>query len=154
MKIITGDINSGKSTRFLKYFSDFENRVGLYSKKLYDEGGVIVGYDLVLLPLGKTLPFIMLREQVDEKNLDNYYMQGCFAFSKEAFAAAEEYVRSFPDDTALWIDEIGGLELKGLGYDSLLKVALESGRDIVIVVRQDLLGQVRDKYGIKEHEIL
>ncbi|MFV0505368.1 MAG: nucleoside-triphosphatase [Bacteroidales bacterium] len=153
MKIITGEVDSGKSTRFLCSYNEALNQtIALCSCKLYDSKGAIVGYDLVLLPHKVRLPFIILKECVDIA--DNYYSQGRFAFSKEAFIAADRYVQSFPNSTPLWIDEVGKLELKGLGYDSLLRNAQKDLREIVIVVRTNLLCEVIDNYSIKDYELL
>lgn len=80
VRIITGDIHSGKSTRFLELYIQGNGDVGLYAKKLYASDHTIVGYSLLLLPLMEEIPFICLKESVSGN--EDYYMQGRFAFGR------------------------------------------------------------------------
>ena len=151
-RIITGDIHSGKSTRFLELYIQGNGDVGLYAKKLYASDHTIVGYSLLLLPLMEEIPFICLKESVSGN--EDYYMQGRFAFWKDAFKKGEEYILGCPPEKAVWIDEVGGLELKGLGFDFLLRSLLNSKRDVTFTVRSSLLPEVLGRYNIKEYYFL
>lgn len=148
VRIISGDIDSGKSTRFINLYKEENSGAGLYSKKLYDKKGNIAGYHLVLLPVEKELPFICLKESVSKEDTSNYHIQGRFAFLKETFRIAERYIMDYPTGCPVWIDEIGGLELKGLGHDALMKTLLKSGRDITFTARSKLLERVLRRYGL------
>ena len=81
-------------------------------------------------------------------------MQGRFAFWKDAFKKGEEYILGCPPEKAVWIDEVGGLELKGLGFDFLLRSLLNSKRDVTFTVRSSLLPEVLGRYNIKEYYFL
>ena len=150
--IITGDIHSGKSTRFLNLYSQRNREVGLYAKKLYNPDQTIAGYNLVLLPIMDEIPFICLKESVESHG--DYYMQGRFAFWKGAFKKGEDYILGSPSEKGVWIDEVGGLELKGLGFDFLLHTLIDSHRDVTFTVRTSLLNRVLDRYNITEYILL
>jgi nucleoside-triphosphatase THEP1 len=161
IRIITGDKHSGKSTTFLRlYRLETIPPAGLFAEKQYDAAGSITGYALLLLPSEKRLPFVSLKESVAFKesvspeNTGEYELQGRFAFLKKTFLLAERYILSHPANTPVWIDEIGALELKGLGYDTLLKTLLQSGRDLTFTVRTPLLEAVVERYGITAYELL
>jgi nucleoside-triphosphatase THEP1 len=155
IKIITGEKNSGKSTKFLRLYRETNpSAVGLFSEKLVDSAGSIIGYDLILLPTEERFPFILLKESINPDDADDYYLQGRFAFLKEAFSIAEKYILEFPANSPVWIDEIGNLELKGLGYDALLQSLMKSNSDLTFTVRDHLLEKIVSKYGIREYELL
>ena len=153
IKIITGPMNGGKSTQFLKLYEESGDGIALYSQKQYDESNTIVGYNLVLLPDKKEIPFICLKDSVCP-NEDRYFIQGRFAFLKETFEQAERYILSFPDHLPVWIDEVGGLELKGLGYSNLLHKLLESDRNIILTVRDRLLEKVLNRYKTRDYSLI
>ena len=152
VRIITGDIHSGKSTRFLELYIQGNGDVGLYAKKLYASDHTIVGYSLLLLPLMEEIPFICLKESVASHG--DYYMQGRFAFWKGAFKKGEDYILGSPSEKGVWIDEVGGLELKGLGFDFLLRTLIDSLRDVTFTVRTSLLKSILDRYNITEYILL
>lgn len=153
IKIITGPMNGGKSTQFLKLYEESGDGIALYSQKQYDESNTIVGYNLVLLPDKKEIPFICLKDSVCS-NEDRYFIQGRFAFLKETFEQAERYILSSPAHLPVWIDEVGGLELKGLGYSNLLHKLLESDRNIILTVRDRLLEKVLNRYKIRDYSLI
>ncbi len=154
IRIITGPVNSGKSSKFLKlYEEESGDGIGLYSQKLYDEKKTIVGYKLVLLPDKEEIPFIRLKESV-YRNENRYHIQGRFAFLKDTFEIAERYILSSPAHLPVWIDEVGKLELKSLGHHKLLRALLDSGREMTITVRDSLLNEMLGWYGIREHLLL
>jgi len=154
VRIITGAANSGKSTKFFQLFQEKNNETGLYSLKLYNDDNTIIGYNLVLLPIDEEIPFISLRESVPAEDTDKYYYQGRFALLKETFEIAERYILNSPDHIPVWIDEVGKLELKGVGYDKLLHKLVKSDRDMVITVKDSLLDQVLNRYEIKEYRVI
>lgn len=151
---ITGEIDSGKSTRFLSMYKDQKGQIGLYSKKLYDDQNTIIGYNLVLLPEYKEIPFVRLKDSLSDYSESESYFRGRFVFSKVSFKIGESYILNNFNGNTVWIDEIGGLELKGLGFDSLIKTLLTKNIDIVLVVRNSLFLSVLNKYNIKDYIII
>lgn len=152
VRIVTGSPNSGKSTRFMQLYKMSNRDTGLFSKKIYNDESIAIGYNLLLLPKEEEIPFISLRSSISKDKIEDYYIQGRFVFDKKVFQIGEQYVLSSLKGTPVWIDEIGGLELKGLGYDLLLHKLLETDVDIVFTVRNSLLEDVLAKYKIAEYE--
>lgn len=150
---ILGDCNSGKSTRFLSLFNKEQGGIGLFSKKLYNENNVIIGYNLVLLPENKEIPFIKLKESLSDQSESDSFFQGRFAFSIKSFQIGEDYILNNLNSNMVWIDEIGGLELKGLGYNSLLKTLLIRDIDLVLSVRTSLFDDILKRYNIKDYNL-
>lgn len=154
VSVITGEINSGKSRRFIQLYKQSDKGIGLFSKKLCHENGQIIGYDLILLPEEKELRFITLKDYISETDPDDYLYQGRFAFLKSTFLAGEQYISEQSATGTVWIDEIGGLEIKGLGYHNLIKKLLKTNRDLVITIRSSLLQAFLMKYSVTEYEVL
>lgn len=154
VRIITGDIDSGKSRLFLQLYKQSGGGAGLFSKKLYDENGEIIGYNLILLPDEQELNFITLKDYISETDLDAYLYQGRFAFLKSAFLTGEKFVMEQSGTVTVWLDEIGGLEIKGLGYHNLIKNLLYANRDLVITIRNTLLKSFIEKYKVDEYRLL
>lgn len=155
IKIITGDINSGKSTKFLELYNQLDGQLGLYSKKIVEQSiGNVVGYNLVLLPSGEEFPFIRLKEEIGDASRNDFLYQGRFAFSKEVFNIATDYVLRNLTTQPVWIDEIGRLEIRGLGFYSLLKSLILDKREMIITLRSNLLRQFADKYAITNYQLL
>jgi len=87
---------------------------------------------------------------------------GKFKFYKSAFQKANNYlkeeIKNLPD--TLIIDEIGKLELQGLGFntsvlDAVKKYQSKSVRKVLIlVVREELLKEVMQRYQIKKCKIV
>lgn len=126
----------------------------MFSKKLYDKYNTIIGYNLVLLPELKEIPFIELKESLSDQSESDSFFRGRFAFSINSFKIGEDYILDNLNDNTVWIDEIGGLELKGLGYDSLLKILLSKDIDLVLSVRTSLVSEIIVKYNIDDYKIL
>ncbi len=154
VRIITGDQNSGKSSRFWEMYSKSNKPTGLFSKKLYDETGQIAGYNLQLLPKGEELPFIVRKEQVEDEGKESYYYQGRFAFVKSVFERGTQYIKDNFEGNSVWIDEIGGLEIRGFGFAGLLRYLLEQEVDLLVVVRSSLVEEFLSAFNITKYEIV
>jgi len=165
IKIITGGVNSGKSAKFLRLWREAAQAgqtnqpVGLYSEKIQNAAGVVTGYDLVFLSggEGEKHPFIFPRETIPTENAGDYFFQGRFAFLKESFQMAERHTLralEHAGNCSVWLDEVGNLELKGLGFDALLRVLFKSEREVTFTVRSSLLKKIAAKYGITAYELL
>lgn len=81
---------------------------------------------------------------------------GRFTFSKANFKKAIQIIRDAVNKEGwLVIDEIGPLELSGEGFAELLQEVLALRKEkLVIVVREGLAGQVKEKFGLDNISIL
>ncbi len=98
---------------------------GFLQRGIFDEVGVKVGYDLVSVEDGSTIP---LARRAAPDSL--------WEFRNEAFDKAAGLVREDADVCIL--DEIGPLELSGGGHAETMRRALSTGAAVIIVVREEL----------------
>lgn len=153
VKIVTGKINSFKTTRLEAYFQKNKVGDGFIAKKVMKDN-LVLRYDLVRLSDQLQIPYIV-RESLlrDEKVI---YKIGPYCFLESAFNFVESEVKRFIREgiSPVYLDEISLLELDDLGYHSILKELLAENIDLVLVIREDLLEKVLAKYEITEFQLL
>ena len=153
VRIITGPRNSGKSTRFLQLYNEAGGAdVGLFSRKRLDANNCVKGYDLILLPAESTIPLARVACESVFFPKEDQLLQGQFVFSLSAFKLGHTYVLN-QCPSSVWIDEVGKLELQGLGYDSLLRQLLKRNIDLTLIIRDTYLPDILTMYSIKEKTI-
>jgi nucleoside-triphosphatase THEP1 len=119
------------------------------------EENLVFGYKLKRLSSGLEIDYVR-RNTFDNLEKEVIYQMGPYNFYKEAF----DYVNKTVDDfiknkvSPIYLDEISLLELKNLGFHSVLKRILESDIDLILVIREDLLAQILKKYNITDYEFL
>jgi nucleoside-triphosphatase THEP1 len=154
VKIVTGKINSYKSTRLLELYSKDHLGDGFIAKKIM-KNDLVMGYDLIQLSNKKEITFIR-RDIYDEGIEDVIYKLGPYHFFKSAF----EYVEKEVDDfikrgiSPIYLDEISLLELEDKGFHKVLIKLLKNKIDLCLVVRVDLLERVLEKYQINDNVII
>ncbi len=81
---------------------------------------------------------------------------GKFIFSKAGFEKAIQVIRDTVDKRGwLVIDEIGPMELQGIGFTEILKEILTTRKEkIVLVVREGLAEKVKEQFIMQEAEII
>ncbi|NQZ79042.1 MAG: hypothetical protein HRT61_23435 [Ekhidna sp.] len=148
--IVTGEIQSGKSTELLKWISEKEK-----------EGMSVGGFLNVVIDGKKWFHDISthdrwLMEEEDQKN--NAIKIGRYAFSFAAFARAKKLLvcsKNYFD--YFIIDEIGKLELKQKGLESSLSKFLVTQtcvKNLILVVRKQLVDEVIKAYQLTVKEII
>lgn len=146
IRILTGGKHSGKTSAMLDLY-DREGRIGagIYALKSGDKS-LVTGYDLCSLPENKIYtPFIKYNYQHQPES-DRFYVQGNYIFYKETFQKASEYILSLRDADAIWIDEIGKLELEEKGLSVALHEVFKWDKPITITVRDFYLSDFLSKY--------
>jgi nucleoside-triphosphatase THEP1 len=145
IKIISGPINSGKTTALFKWAAERS------------------GIDGVLQPVieGKRFLYHINSRTVfslEPAGEEDALTVGKFRFSRNAFRWANgkliEAVKQNYD--ALIFDEIGKLESEGEGLAPALNYALESSgsASLILVVRENLLDSITDKFKIVDPEVI
>jgi nucleoside-triphosphatase THEP1 len=154
VKIVTGKINSFKTTRLLEHYQLEQIGDGFIAKKIMHHKQVH-SYNLVQLSNKKEIPFI-IRDIYDDETKPIIYKLGPYHFYKDAFDFLEETIDGFIKTgvSPIYLDEISILELEDLGYHQILKKLLEKRIDLCLVVREDLLDRVIEKYQLKDVEII
>ena len=152
IRIITGPINSGKTTRLIDEYRKCGKGDGFASLKLMNDGQV-EGFDIMRLSTGKRIPFA-------RKNPDGDWTE-CCSYGPYSFSAgAVEYINETTGKlvaekgTVIFIDEIGSLELADRCLNDALVKVLSSGCDAVLTVRDINLKDVINKYGLGDSVVI
>ncbi|MDD6211014.1 MAG: nucleoside-triphosphatase [Bacteroidales bacterium] len=153
--IVTGPENSGKSSFLENWFDQSEQGVGAISVKRYKRG-VFSGYNLMQLPDKELIPLNCLVKENDQIGPESLIC-GHFIFYPASFVWLEDRLQPYVRETSdcpVWLDEIGKLELQRKGFDSVLRKALRSNCELRFAVRENLLDDILDEYGIQDPKII
>jgi len=142
--IFTGDIRTGKTQTILALCNGRKDVGGFLSP---DEDGkrVILG-----LNNRKIIPFEI------EDDTQEVISVGRFHFLKAAFAESSSWALEDAESNDLQfvvVDEIGKLELQKRGYHDLILELVKKdwqNKDLVIVIRDFLLDELVDQYGLEK----
>lgn len=154
--IITGSVNSGKTSWLLTDAAKFNNAEGFICVKIF-ENEVHIGYDLVSPAQTESVAFIRRTDFLpaiwnEVENIANTY-----SFSREGFEFAESAVcrAVAPGNQArFYLDEAGHLEISGRGFAPMLKRLLCAKVDLVVVVRESLLAKFLEAYSVTDYELI
>lgn len=139
--IFSRPVRSGKTTELQQWCVDIGNVGGIL---MPDREGVRFFQDI---ETGESWPALA---HGTEEALE----VGRFRFSAEAFRRASRRIALAADQLFVVIDEIGKLELEGLGFASVLRSLLESTDwprpALLLVVRDTLLEPVREAFGLED----
>lgn len=152
--LITGDINTGKTTQMLELFKEHPRGDGFVCPKVF-ENKQFVRYDIRHLQSGHSMPFVYPVDSVPE-NWNEQIRYGKYTFSRQAFSFAESITRkclknhTFP----FFLDEIGPLELDfHEGFYSILKKILSQDIDLYISIRKSRMNDLTDYLDIEKAHI-
>lgn len=153
INIITGRVNSGKTTRLIEVYNSTGNGDGFFNRKLYEDGKYI-GQEIVRLSDGESRVWSLKGRTPDDWLPEFTY--GDYSFSGEGLQFAHMIIDSINKFSLepVFIDEIGPLELQNKGFHDLFNLCLQSGREVYAVVRESCLKAVLEKYEIQDCKIL
>ena len=139
--IVTGPINSGKTTRLMEWCKNRNDVYGILTPKINGKR--------VFMDVASGEQF----EMEAQENEEDVLKIGKYNFSTQAFERAKEIVKiaGKKKDGWLIIDEVGPLELKGEGFCEELKELLnskENSLQVIIVIRESLAEEVLSYFGI------
>jgi nucleoside-triphosphatase THEP1 len=166
--IISGGINTGKTTAIEHLYHDFNGLTSINGQSDYTRlnmhsdgfisvkkmnGLEVVGYKVKQLSNGHSMDLI-LRDKYITKDFEVACKIGPYCFSAPALKWVEICVKDMIGFKmeAIFIDEIGMLELDGKGFDKVIIKILESGADLYITVRGDLIAAILHHYNIKKYK--
>ena len=152
--IVTGKMNSGKSTTLGSIYQELKKGDGFISVKRmhYDK---VHGYEIMRLSTNNLHPLV-IREEFAHQDMKIVCQIGPYLFLEDTLRIVENEIEEMIQSkvSPIFLDEIGQLELYDQCFDSIFRKMAESNLDIYITVREDLVDKVIDKYGIKEVEII
>lgn len=151
--IVTGKINSFKTTRLKELYLNHPEGDGFLSIKKMHENQVL-SYDLYRLKTGETRPFIVTLKPENETEIET--ILGPYYFLKSGFAWVEEVLSNIidRDNKCVFLDEIGILEMNELGFHKILTKCIEAKLELYLTIRKDLITSFQEKYQVKEMVIL
>jgi nucleoside-triphosphatase THEP1 len=146
--VVTGGLNSGKTTLLTAYCSrlDFEKglRMGGVACTVPLPGKEKNDYVLYDLRTGETRLAMSLKENA------NWPKKGRFYIDPTVFDWANScIVQAFPVTDCLVFDEIGNFEIEGGGLSPSFRAALKDFSGMVVaVIRDTLLEQVAERFSL------
>jgi len=144
--LVTGPVNSGKTASLLNRFKQSGSGDGFVSIKYYEKGS-LCGYRLTRLSTGESVPFVFLAGSqasgaVTGDTIGNYVVLG------SAIRHAEQEMARLINQGVqpLYLDEVGRLELRGQGFDAILRQIVGSSLDAVLGVRERSVPGIVERY--------
>ena len=154
VKIITGKINSGKTTMLLEHYR--KNHIGdgfVAIKNIHEQE--VYGYTILRLSNNNTYPW-MIRQNHYHQDFSNAGTFGPFYINLDAIPLLESVVDELIKQqvSPIYLDEVGVLEMIGGGYHNALKKVLSSKLDLVLAIREDLVEPVTSHFAITDYELI
>jgi len=156
--ILTGPVDSGKTTFLKRVIEELKRQKikldGFLSEALKDQEKI--GYDLLDLGGGKSVPFIRKSGRQDWQRIGPYF------FIPKGLSWAKKIILRSRKAEVLVVDEIGPLELSGQGlWDVLEKVIFQRVQKFLFVLRREILedflkmvGKIKVKiFDIEEEDV-
>ena len=156
VRIITGKINSGKTSKIKEIFNKTKNGDGFIAKKIMI-GTNVYGFNAIRLSNNYEFPFMIHDRYNLETNQDNFvYVIGPYKIYKKSIEYIDKTSKALLDNlvTPLYFDEVGKLELSNQGYSQYIQKAISKNLDIYLTVREDLIIDIITKFKIKKYEII
>ena len=154
VKIVTGNINSGKTTRIHHIFKQNKQGDGFIQLKVMYKDQVH-RYDCLFLKrnVKKTIAYHQTFYNHQFKT-PLYY--GPYVFNQELFDEMIKYVDQLIKEgiTPIYLDEIGMLEINQQGYATILKKVLARNIELIIVCKETLINKVIETFEIEAYEII
>lgn len=154
MYLITGDINTGKSTKTYAYSKNFPMANGFISIKTMS-GIDVYKYDLLEL---KTKESVVLayKDPYFQSQFKSTQSLGEYHFSDDAFQWAEKRVDEWLTSHVypIFIDEVGKLELEGYGFHQIIIKIINYKHDCYFTIREAFIPEFIIKYQIKTYSVL
>lgn len=153
INIVTGGVNTGKTTRLLTIYNKIGRGDGFINKKIY-EAGQYKGQKIVRLSTGESEIF-SLKKPFLPVQWDEEYSNITYSFSRRGFDLANRIVEDIIKNNTepVFIDEIGPLELQEKGFYQLFRDILVLNKEIYVSVRDTCLEGVIDKFRLENKDM-
>jgi nucleoside-triphosphatase THEP1 len=152
--IVTGKMNAGKSTKLGSIYNELQKGDGFISVKRmhYDK---VHGYEIMRLSTKAFLPLVM-REEFSHTSIDVACQIGPYLFLSDTLKYVENEIEEMIKNAVspIFLDEIGQLELYDQCFSDIFQKMVNSGLEIYITVREDLVEKIIEKFQIKKVDII
>jgi nucleoside-triphosphatase THEP1 len=153
--LISGDYDSGKTTRLIKVFNNQKTGEadGFACVKMRNSKNEVIGYALRHLSTMEDSIFIFDRKFYDD-SFKEYFEFERFIFSIETLRYAERIIEKAiknPKIHSVFIDEIGAIELSGMGFCEILLKLINSDKNAYLCVNERHVEEVTKKFRIHSY---
>ena len=143
--LITGPINSGKSSAMMKLVLQ-EKAVGFSPTGIIARGviedGRKIGFDVIDLSSDEIKPLARMNWDI----LDGFKV-GKYIFARDGFEFASKALLNYHSDGIVFLDEAGPLELDDRGYADCLRQLVDSNISrFYIAMREGCVIELREKF--------
>jgi nucleoside-triphosphatase THEP1 len=149
IKIITGNIHDFKTTKAYQLYKSTHLGDGFISLKTMENGRVKYYEALHLSSEEKRI--LCYHNEHHLQELSRFQSIGPYRFDLDTLFWVESSIEKMIQKRIepIYLDEIGMLEIQGLGFHSILTKMIQSKLDLILVIRKDLVEKVIEKYDIK-----
>jgi len=154
VKIVTGNMNSGKTTRILELFNQNKTGDGFIQLKTMTKAQVH-HYDVLHLQ-SNTKKTIAYHQDFYQNQFTKPLCFGPYVFNQTLFKEIENCIEAMlkENQQPIYLDEVGMLEINQKGYASILKKILAQKVDLIMVVKESLISEIKEHFKIGEIEII
>lgn len=151
--IITGPVNSGKTTKMAAIYRETGMGDGFILPKVFI-GGRYAGQNIMQLSTGIAKPFSLAEKRFSRDREAFQYRN--YSFCTEGQQFAENIVQKAISAHAspVFLDEVGPVELKRQGFYKLLQNLLENNADLFLSVRGECLKDIVKCFHIKQYRLV
>ena len=152
--LITGKMNQGKTTRTIEIASKIISSDGFVSLKTMNQGNV-VKFDVMKLST-KESKLLAVTKPYYNKQFKVTQELGPYLFNDEVFNWVNSEILMMIDNhvKALFLDEVGKLEIDGYGFYQTIKQMLLADCDCYFTIRDHFIPMFIDQFKIKTYQIL
>jgi nucleoside-triphosphatase THEP1 len=154
VNVITGEINSGKTSRLLSLYGEINRGDGFYCRKKYIANHY-AGQEIIRLTNGESACF-SFKQPFIPAGWDEVYSYEDYSFSRTGLLFVNKIAMDIVNNKnqPVFIDEIGPLELADRGFHEILNQFLFSETDLYLVIRASCLTKVINKYHIDAFRVI
>jgi len=154
LNIVTGRINSSKTTKIADIFNTLKLGDGFISIKNMNDS-IVHSYDALQLSTNEK-KLLIIRDVYSNPNFVKCCQIGPYLFNKDTVKYIENTLRVLMENqvSPIFLDEIGLLELDDLCFHNVFIELLESDLELYVTIRKDLLTKVIEKYKIDKYNLI
>jgi len=152
IKIISADINVGKTTWMRNQYNTEKKGDGFICAKTFHEG-THSGYNLLHLSTNLEKEFIRKTQFIPQKWHESFRIANFFSFNKNGFEFAENITKQAikKNLSPFYLDEIGPLELEDKGFSRIFKRLLKTDLELIVAVRSFLVSDIVQHFEISDY---
>lgn len=151
--IITGPVNSGKTTKMAAVYREMGTGDGFILPKIFMEGNY-AGQNIVQLSTGIAKPFSLADRRFPKNREAFQYRNYSFCIEGQDFAEKIVNQAILKHVNPVFLDEVGPVELKGQGFFSLLQNLLARNADLFLCIRRECLDNIIKVFHIEQYQLI